>query len=63
MKDWDPSEKVQSHEDLPELEKYIRHKLYKTNSEVQKNYDEFNFHKTFQIILSFCSQDLSAFFL
>ena len=61
MKDWDPSEKI-SHEDLPELEKYIRHRLYKTNNEVQKNYNEFNFHKTFQIILSFCSQDLSAFF-
>ncbi len=61
MNNWTKKENV-NHEDLPELEKFIRHKIYHTNIEVINNFEEFNFHKVFQVILNFCSQYLSAFF-
>ncbi len=47
---------------LPELEKYILHKLKKTDSEIEIFFNKFNFSKAFQSILSFCASDLSSFF-
>ena len=44
------------------LEKFIRHKLYNLNKEITEAYDAFNFHRVFQMILNFCSQELSALF-
>ena len=49
-------------EKLPELEKYVLHRLWNVNDEVQKMFNEFNFSKAFQIILNFCNTELSAFF-
>ena len=42
-------------EDLPQLEKYILHRLFKVNKEVREMYKEYNFSKAFQNILSFCN--------
>jgi len=50
------------HKSLLPLEKFIRHKLYNLNKEIIEAYDAFNFHKVFQTILNFCSQELSALF-
>ena len=49
-------------EKLPELEKYVLHRLWNVNDEIQKMFNEFNFSKAFQIILNFCNTELSAFF-
>ncbi len=58
---WNLDNKIEYNE-LPELEKYILHKVKKINSEVQVFFNQFNFSKAFQLILSFCSSDLSSFF-
>ena len=50
------------HEKLFPLEKFIRHKLYVLNNEINIAYENFNFIKAFQMILGFCSQELSALF-
>ena len=50
------------HKSLLPLEKFIRHKLYNLNKEIIEAYDAFNFHRVFQTILNFCSQELSALF-
>ena len=50
------------HNKMPSLEKFIRHKLYCLNHEVNKNYEDFNFYKAYQTILSFCSKELSSLF-
>ena len=50
------------HSELPALEKFIRHKLFILNNKIYSCYEEFNFNKVFQIILNFCSQELSALF-
>ena len=61
LNEWEKKEYVNEKE-LPRLEKFIRHKLFTTNTEVIKHFEEYNFHKVFQVILNFCSQTLSAFF-
>ena len=58
---WKQKNKV-PFEKLPELEKYVLHRLWNVNDEVQKMFNEFNFSKAFQIILNFCNTELSAFF-
>ena len=50
------------HTQLPGLEKFIRHKLFVLNRKINLYYEEFNFYKTFQLILNFCSQELSSLF-
>ena len=49
-------------EELPELERYILHKLYKLNENFQKNFDLYNFHNLYRELLNFCTVDLSAFY-
>ena len=51
-----------SHEDLPQLEQFIRHKLFIYNKKINKYFEEFSFYKAFQLILSFCAQELSSLF-
>ncbi len=50
------------HDSLPPLEKFIRHKLFNLNNEINNHYEQFNFYKAFQLILGFCSQELSSLF-
>ena len=61
LNNWEKKEYVNEKE-LPPLERFIRYKLYTTNTQVIKHFEEYNFHKAFQVILNFCSQTLSAFF-
>ena len=51
-----------NYEILPELEKLILHKIFHLNYEINSFYDSFNFNKVFQLVLSFCSSELSSFF-
>ena len=44
------------------LEKFICHRLFKLNNEINSLYEKYNFNKIFQLILSFCSQELSTLF-
>ncbi len=59
--DWDESERV-AFEDMPELERYVLHKLSILDMEVQNFYKQYNFQVAFQQIFHFFSKDLSAFY-
>lgn len=48
--------------DLPELEKYMLHKLAKLDILVKKSYNEFDFKKIIHTLLDFAIVDLSAFY-
>ena len=47
---------------LPELEKYILHKLYNLDQIYKQNLKEYNFHKLYKELLNFCTLDLSSFY-
>ena len=58
---WDVKHSIEF-KNLPQLEKYILHRLFKVHKEVREMYKEYNFSKAFQNILSFCNNELSSFF-
>jgi isoleucyl-tRNA synthetase len=58
LKDWEnvhPS-------DMPDLERYILHRLHEVGAEVQAAYKVFDYKKIFALLTNFMTQDLSAFY-
>ncbi len=51
-----------SYEEMPELEKYILHKLYLINEKVRSGYDNYDLKGVFQALLNFSNIDLSSFY-
>ena len=51
------------HARLPELERWVRHRLFELDRLRQKCIAEFDFHRLFSAIHNFCAVELSAFYL
>ena len=47
---------------LPDLEKYMLHRLAKVNQSFHKNFHSYNFHQLYKELLNFCTVELSAFY-
>ncbi len=47
---------------MPELERYILHRLRETGATVEKAYEEFDFKRAYAALLNFMTNDLSAFY-
>ncbi|MDC1096022.1 isoleucine--tRNA ligase [Pelagibacteraceae bacterium] len=45
-----------------DLEKYILHKLFSIDILIEKNLNNFTFHKLYKELLNFCTLDLSSFY-
>ena len=58
---FDESEKV-AHADMPELERYMLHRLAELDALVRHNYNHFDFRKIYQALFNFMTVDLSAFY-
>ena len=50
-------------EEMPELERYILHRLSELDQEVRDGFDRYDFKDVWRRCLDFASQDLSAFYL
>ena len=50
------------YEDMPELEKYILHKLKVIDEKIKKGYNEYDLKTVFQTLLNFSNLDLSSFY-
>jgi isoleucyl-tRNA synthetase len=50
------------HEDLPELERWVLHRLAELDGQVRARCDDFQFHALFTELHNFCAIDLSAFY-
>jgi len=49
-------------ENLPELEKFILHKIFALNDRFKKYFQNYDFHNLYKELLNFCTVDLSAFY-
>ena len=49
-------------DNLPELERYILHKLSTIDKSVKNNLKNYSFHKLYKELLNFCALDLSSFY-
>ena len=47
---------------IPELEKFILHRLWEIDQIIQDCISSYNFHLMFTTLLNFCSNDLSSFY-
>ncbi|MBD1150777.1 isoleucine--tRNA ligase [Pelagibacterales bacterium SAG-MED25] len=48
--------------ELPELEKFMLHKIYVLNSNFKNYFKNYDFHNLYKELLNFCTVDLSAFY-
>jgi isoleucyl-tRNA synthetase len=49
-------------EQMPELERWVLHRLAELDATVRKALEDFDFHKLFVAVSTFCAVDLSAFY-
>jgi isoleucyl-tRNA synthetase len=49
-------------EELPDLEKYMLHKIFCLNENFKNYFYSYDFHNLFKELLNFCTVDLSAFY-
>ena len=61
LADFEDGEKV-AYADMPELERYMLHRLTELDTLVRDNYGHFDFRKIYQSLFNFMTVDLSAFY-
>ena len=47
---------------MPELERFVLHRLWELDALVRRAYDDFDFHALFTALHNFCAVELSAFY-
>ena len=55
-------EEIIPYNEMPELEKYILHKLFLINDQVRNGYESYDLKSVFQTLLNFSNLDLSSFY-
>jgi isoleucyl-tRNA synthetase len=63
LHDFDPAKHAVPYEQLPELDRYMLHRITEVFEEVQDSFETFQFFRFFQTIQNFCAVDLSNFYL
>lgn len=63
LHDFNPETDAVSYKDLPELDRYMLHRITEVFEEVTEAYENFQFFKFFQTVQNFCVVDLSNFYL
>ena len=58
---FEESERVKIDE-MPELERWVLHRLYEVDSSIRKSINKFDFHSMFTTLHNFCANDLSSFY-
>ena len=58
---FDPKQRV-AVADMPELERWVLHRLWNIDAKVRKCCADFDFHAMFRELYNFCTSDLSAFY-
>jgi isoleucyl-tRNA synthetase len=63
LHDFDPAKDAVSYADLPELDRYMLHRITEVFNEIAEAYETFQFSRFFQTVQNFCVVDLSNFYL
>jgi isoleucyl-tRNA synthetase len=61
LADFDPGERIAA-ADMPELERWVLHRIAMVDGVVRQATDDFDFHRMFVALYTFCTVDLSAFY-
>jgi isoleucyl-tRNA synthetase len=63
LHDFDPAKDAVSYEKLPELDRYMLHRITEVFEEVTEAFESYQFFRFFQTVQNFCVVDLSNFYL
>ena len=63
LHDFDPAKDAVPYEQLPELDRYMLHRITEVFREVTAAFESFQFFRFFQTVQNFCVVDLSNFYL
>ncbi len=63
LHDFDPATDAIAYDQLPELDRYMLHRITEVFDEVTDAYDKYQFSRFFQTMQNFCVVDLSNFYL
>lgn len=63
LHDFDPSKDAVPYEHLPDLDRYMLHRMSEVFTEVTGAFEKFQFFRFFQTVQNFCVVDLSNFYL
>jgi isoleucyl-tRNA synthetase len=63
LHDFDPAKDAVPYAELPELDRYMLHRMSEVLSEITESFDRYQFFKFFQTVQNFCIVDLSNFYL
>jgi isoleucyl-tRNA synthetase len=63
LHDFDPTQDAIAYDQLPELDRYMLHRMTEVFDEVTDAYQTYEFFRVFQAIQNFCVVDLSNFYL
>jgi isoleucyl-tRNA synthetase len=63
LNDFDPVKDVVAYENLPEIDRYMLHRISEVFTEVTAAFESFQFFRFFQTVQNFCVVDLSNFYI
>ncbi|CCI03274.1 isoleucine--tRNA ligase [Microcystis aeruginosa] len=63
LNDFDPLKDAVAYEDLPEIDRYMLHRISEVFTEVTAAFESFQFFRFFQTVQNFCVVDLSNFYI
>ncbi len=63
LHDFDPAKDAVPYEELPEIDRYMLHRMTEVFAEVTEAYESYQFFRFFQALQNFCVVDLSNFYL
>ena len=63
LHDFNPKTDAVTYADLPELDRYMLHRMTEVFGEVKEAFESFQFFRVFQAVQNFCVVDLSNFYL
>ncbi|GAB4230859.1 MAG: isoleucine--tRNA ligase [Elainellaceae cyanobacterium] len=63
LHDFDPKQHTVPYEELPELDRYMLHRMTEVFAEVTDAFESYQFFRFFQTVQNFCVVDLSNFYL
>jgi isoleucyl-tRNA synthetase len=63
LQDFDPTQHEVPYDALPELDRYMLHRIAEVFTEVTDAYQKYEFFRVFQTVQNFCVVDLSNFYL
>lgn len=63
LHDFDPAQDAVAYEDLPQLDRYMLHRITEVFTDVTEAFESFQFFRFFQTVQNFCVVDLSNFYL